>query len=168
MFKRELVARSLVPGASVAAVALEAGINSNLLFAWRRMHRGVQAQNLPPTPSGSPVLLPVTIEAAPVAACPEPAAPRQTSGTIEIVQRPDRLAICDHLIRRNCASCCLVAHNFGKCIEAGVYFIHTRKHAIGDLSRRHFLFPDEIGEFYGGPLPQLRDRLCLGGTTARR
>ena len=27
MFKRELVARSLVPGASVAAVALEAGIN---------------------------------------------------------------------------------------------------------------------------------------------
>nr|AEV57142.1 IS66 family transposition protein [uncultured bacterium] len=84
MFKREVVARSLAPGASVAAVALEAGINSNLLFAWRRMHRDVQAQNLPPTPSGSPVLLPVTIEAAPVAACPEPAALRQTSGTIEI------------------------------------------------------------------------------------
>lgn len=29
MFKRELVARSLVPGASVAAIAQEAGINSN-------------------------------------------------------------------------------------------------------------------------------------------
>ena len=84
MFKRELVARSLVPGASVAAVALKAGINSNLLFAWRRMHRGSQAQDLAPTPSGSPVLLPVAIEAASAAACPEPAAPRQTSGTIEI------------------------------------------------------------------------------------
>ena len=36
--KRELVARSLVPGASVAAIALEAGINANLLFTWRRAH----------------------------------------------------------------------------------------------------------------------------------
>jgi transposase len=30
--KRELVARSLLPGASVSAIALEAGINANLLF----------------------------------------------------------------------------------------------------------------------------------------
>ena len=44
MFKRESVARSLVPGASVAAVALEAGINSNLLFAWRRMQLRAQEQ----------------------------------------------------------------------------------------------------------------------------
>jgi transposase len=29
--KRELVERSLAPGASVAAIALEAGINANLL-----------------------------------------------------------------------------------------------------------------------------------------
>lgn len=89
MFKRELVARSLVPGASVAAVALEAGINSNLLFAWRRMH--LSAQERPPTstppPSGpSPMLLPVTLEAAPPAPCPSPtlAAPGQAAGTIEI------------------------------------------------------------------------------------
>jgi transposase len=87
MFKRELVARSLVPGASVAAVALEAGINSNLLFAWRRMHLSAQERPQTLAPSApSPILLPVTIEAAPVAACPSPtaAAPRQPAGTIEI------------------------------------------------------------------------------------
>lgn len=87
MFKREMVARSLVPGASVAAVALEAGINSNLLFAWRRMHLSAQERPLTPVPSDpSPMLLPVTIEAAPIAQCPAPATqtPRQPVGTIEI------------------------------------------------------------------------------------
>jgi transposase len=87
MFKRELVARSLVLGASAAAVALEAGINPNLLFAWRRMHLSAQERSSTPAPStSSPMLLPVTIEAAPVAPCPSPtvAAPRQAAGTIEI------------------------------------------------------------------------------------
>lgn len=37
-FKAELVERCLVPGASVAAVALAGGINANLLFKWRRDH----------------------------------------------------------------------------------------------------------------------------------
>ncbi|MBB3640803.1 transposase-like protein [Variovorax sp. BK613] len=37
MFKRELAARSLVAARSVVAGALAVGINSNLLFAQRRM-----------------------------------------------------------------------------------------------------------------------------------
>ena len=37
-FKRDLVARSLEPGVSVAAIAMEGGINANLLFGWRRKH----------------------------------------------------------------------------------------------------------------------------------
>ena len=37
-FKQALVERSLVPGASVAAIAQDAGINANLLFNWRRLH----------------------------------------------------------------------------------------------------------------------------------
>lgn len=37
-FKRELIKRSLQPGASVSAIALDNGINANLLFKWRRMH----------------------------------------------------------------------------------------------------------------------------------
>jgi transposase len=37
-FKRELVERSLQPGASVSGIALESGINANVLFRWRREH----------------------------------------------------------------------------------------------------------------------------------
>ena len=88
-FKRELVARSLEPGVSVAAIAMDNGINANLLFGWRRRHlRSLgQAESAPP-PSPGAVLLPVSIEAAPreiYSAAPAPApAPRPGSGTIEI------------------------------------------------------------------------------------
>ena len=37
-FKDELIAQSLVLGASVAGIAMKAGINANLLFKWRREH----------------------------------------------------------------------------------------------------------------------------------
>ena len=37
-FKLALVERSLMPGASVAAIAQDAGINANLLFNGRRLH----------------------------------------------------------------------------------------------------------------------------------
>lgn len=37
-FKDDLIAQSLVPGASVSAIALKGGINANLLFKWRREH----------------------------------------------------------------------------------------------------------------------------------
>ena len=75
--KRELVERCSRPGASVSAIALEAGINANLLFAWRRAHRAATAE--------SPTLLPVTIQATPEEASqPATAAPRASTGTIEI------------------------------------------------------------------------------------
>ena len=41
--KQALVERSLEPGASVAAIAQEHGINANLLFNWRRLHLRAQA-----------------------------------------------------------------------------------------------------------------------------
>jgi transposase len=37
--KRRLVDETLVPGASVALIARRHGINANLLFNWRRLHR---------------------------------------------------------------------------------------------------------------------------------
>ena len=37
-FKREIVKKTLLPGASVAAIALEHRLNTNLLFKWRRDH----------------------------------------------------------------------------------------------------------------------------------
>ena len=62
--KRELVERSLQPGASVSAIALENGINANVLFRWRREHlRGTwREENRTET---QPVLLPVELAAAP-------------------------------------------------------------------------------------------------------
>jgi transposase len=81
-FKQELVARSLQPGVSVAAIAMEHGINANLLFGWRRRHLDAQAGSA----SQAAVLLPVSIEA-PVRAVPLDApglAPRTVAGSIEI------------------------------------------------------------------------------------
>ncbi len=55
-FKAALVEQCLVPGASVAAVALAGGINANLLFKWRRDH--LRSKRLSGAAS-SAVLLPV-------------------------------------------------------------------------------------------------------------
>ena len=59
-FKEELVCQSLLPGASVSAIALDNGINANLLFKWRREHLRAASPR-----SAQAVLLPV--EVAPVA-----------------------------------------------------------------------------------------------------
>ena len=59
-FKADLVEQCLVPGASVAAVALAGGINANLLFKWRGEHlRSKQLAR--PASSSSAVLVPVQI-----------------------------------------------------------------------------------------------------------
>ena len=52
-----MVTRSLVPGASVAAIAMQGGINANLLFKWRREH--VRAKDAV-APAGA-TLLPVRV-----------------------------------------------------------------------------------------------------------
>jgi transposase len=86
--KRELVDRSLEPGASVAAIALEAGVNANLLFNWRRLH--LRAEVPAAGATATPVLLPVTVVAAVDSAAPlmptSPGTPPRVapSGTIEI------------------------------------------------------------------------------------
>ena len=56
-FKDELIAQSLVPGASVAGIAMKGGINANLLFKWRREHVRAMAAS---TPSAA-TLLPVCV-----------------------------------------------------------------------------------------------------------
>ena len=90
-FKRALIERSLHPGASVSAIALENGINANLLFKWRRMHLRAKvnasaagARELA-SRSAHPMLLPVRIEPAPMGAMmPLTSMPRPSSGVIEI------------------------------------------------------------------------------------
>ena len=102
-FKRELVQASQQPGASVSAIALEHGLNANLLFAWRRMQLREQARQAQAAEADrQPVLLPVEICAEdadigtgvtvvastsmPAAAPPSRSArpARAASGTIEI------------------------------------------------------------------------------------
>ncbi len=62
-FKTELVEQCMVPGASVAAVALAGGINANLLFKWRRDHlRSKRLRSAASSPSA--VLVPVHVVAA--------------------------------------------------------------------------------------------------------
>jgi transposase len=84
-FKQALVRRTLEPGASVAAIAQEAGVNANLLFNWRRLR--LKGREPPAGATPTPVLLPVTVVAPELTATPRPTspAPRTASaGTIEI------------------------------------------------------------------------------------
>ncbi len=86
-FKRELVELCLVPGVSVAAIAMAHGINANLLFGWRRRHLEASGQRESVAPATPPaVLLPVSISAAHCEArrAPLPSAASTRSGSIEI------------------------------------------------------------------------------------
>lgn len=86
-FKRELVARSLEPGVSVAAIAMDNGINANLLFGWRRKHlNGAKQVGVDVLRRPAAVLLPVSIEDEPrQTPLPAPLPPsRPVSGAIEI------------------------------------------------------------------------------------
>ena len=56
-FKAGLVQQSLQPGASVAAIALQNGVNANLLFKWRRDHLRATGS----TSTERAVLLPVHV-----------------------------------------------------------------------------------------------------------
>ena len=55
--KRRIVEEAMVPGASVAAVARKHGVNANLLFGWRRLHKRGSLDGT----SAPAALLPVTV-----------------------------------------------------------------------------------------------------------
>lgn len=59
-FKRELVERSLQPGASVSGIALANGVNTNMLFRWRREQLRA-AKGAPGHRAAQAVLLPVKV-----------------------------------------------------------------------------------------------------------
>src|SRR4051812_23691048 len=82
-FKSELVERSLQPGASVSAIALENGINANVLFKWRREHlravSGVQVRS-----AAHAMLLPARLATTPSAPQAMHSRPVVSEGVIEI------------------------------------------------------------------------------------
>src|SRR3954469_2454917 len=72
--KREIVAASLVPGASVSRVARRYDVNANQVFAWRRRYQDAAAK------STGLQLLPVTVTPDQL----DESAPARASGLIEI------------------------------------------------------------------------------------
>ena len=78
--KREIVAATLVPGASVSIVARQYDVDANQVCSWRRRYREDAGQ--PPSPS-APRLVPVTIATEPDIARPAPPSPA-VAETIEI------------------------------------------------------------------------------------
>lgn len=74
--KREIVAATLQPGASVSVVARRYDVNANQVFSWRRRYRGSIDPN-----SSTPGLVPVTV-------LPEPAGARTADGVAPPVPAP--------------------------------------------------------------------------------
>ena len=87
-FKQRIVEASFAPGASIARLAREHGLNANQLFNWRYQYR--KGQLGPVTPS--PPLLPVEVInpiVAPPATSPNP----QTPSRLELTLAKGRLSI---------------------------------------------------------------------------
>jgi transposase len=76
--KREIVAASFAPGASVSMVARSYDVNTNQVFSWRKLYRDGLPAVADPT---GPMLLPVTVTAEPPG---EVSAASSVADTIEI------------------------------------------------------------------------------------
>lgn len=74
-FKRQVVEETLAPGASVSGVALRHGLNSNMVFKWRRRY----LHELVPARSKSVKLLPVSVVEQDEPARPASASPQALS-----------------------------------------------------------------------------------------
>ena len=83
-FKRKILELIEQPGVSVAAVALEHGVNANLVFKWRRAKLERQRG---PRVARQPVLLPVCVDPQGsflTVPAPEPDGPVHKDGVIEV------------------------------------------------------------------------------------
>lgn len=103
-FKIDLVQQSLQPGASVAGLARQHGINDNLLFTWRQRYRHL-IDNPANEAVGEPVpiddaLVPVVLERQlPLlpSTSPAPATPPNPGQVCEIIIGRARLKLSGHL-----------------------------------------------------------------------
>jgi len=121
-FKRGLAAAACDPGVSVAKLALEHGINTNLLFRWRRQYRmgmfgapdPTHAQlpviaspaDVPPRAEGSVTLLPVQMPDMEIDPAPAPASIEVVfaCATVRISGAPEAVivrTVLDTLARRS-------------------------------------------------------------------
>ena len=63
-WKQHVVEVALQPGASLSRIAIDHGINTNLVRKWVRKHKEAEIEVLQPSPSLGSALIPVRIEAA--------------------------------------------------------------------------------------------------------
>ena len=65
-FKDDLIAQSLVAGASVSSIAMKGGINANLLFKWRREHVRAKTEAVPAAGTLLPVCVTPDVDSMPI------------------------------------------------------------------------------------------------------
>jgi transposase len=70
--KREIVAAASARGASVSAVAQQYGVNTNMVFAWRKRYGGISAGAAAP-----PQLVPVVVTSDQISAAPAATPPTE-------------------------------------------------------------------------------------------
>jgi len=95
-FKRRLAAEACEPGVSVAKLALRYGLNTNMVFKWRRQYRAGQFE-----PQGNanavrtqPLFLPVIAEPAPGKTKVTKATTTAAVGYIEIICGQTSVRVC--------------------------------------------------------------------------
>ncbi|QIG97865.2 transposase [Bradyrhizobium sp. 6(2017)] len=82
--KEHLIAACLEPGASVAKLALEHGVNANLVWKWIRQHRFAKKETVAIAPPSTPAFIPVQIEGT-----PDRAMSRQDSAAVQDLRPND-------------------------------------------------------------------------------
>lgn len=63
VWKQQVVACALEPGAPLSRVAIDHGINTNLVRKWVRKHKAVEMEALSPSPPLASAFIPVRIKA---------------------------------------------------------------------------------------------------------
>ena len=69
-FKDDMIAQSLVAGASVSSIAMKGGINANLLFKWRREHVRAKTEAVPAAGTLLPVCVTPDVDSMPISQPP--------------------------------------------------------------------------------------------------
>lgn len=88
--RRRVVEETLVPGASVAKVALKYGVNANQVFQWRRLYRDGK---LGAAPANAMQLLPVSVVEDKEPLRPEPVEVRCSSPAAIHIELPGEIRI---------------------------------------------------------------------------
>ncbi|MBE7419180.1 MAG: transposase [Ideonella sp.] len=107
-FRRDLVERSLQPGASVSGIALENGVNTNMLFRWRREHLRA-AKGRHDHGAARAVLLPVKVAPAAAVASDWPSVPANVPVPAGVIGSTSAAHACGCAVRSmkpTCAARC--------------------------------------------------------------